>query len=225
MKLFAELKREKKSHYTLISTFLTKNGWGSSTWKKKLDQKRFLFHCVLLLKDWKNDNIFLCWYVDRTGKTGIAGERRQLGEHWWVSRRKWRLMHRWRSWLPEEHRQFLGSREAKNTKIYVGNLVMGSWEKSPDYFYFFSPAETGSKIINLKNGQLILLSNHFPALLLRDSKLNFQQALSVLNNLTTNILFAAILLQYHLQCLSFFSHFAVIFSSLFLNYINCLKPL
>lgn len=22
-------------------------------------------------------------------------------------------------------------------KIYVGNLVMGSWEKSPDYFYFF----------------------------------------------------------------------------------------
>ena len=41
-------------------------------------------------------------------------------------------------------------------KIYVGDLVMGSWEKSPDYFYFFPPGETGSKIIDLKSGQLIL---------------------------------------------------------------------
>ena len=52
-------------------------------------------------------------------------------------------------------------------KIYVGNLVMGSWEKSPDYFYCFPPGETGSKIIDLKSGQLILLSNHFPALVKR----------------------------------------------------------
>jgi len=43
MKLFAELKREKKSHYSLISTFLTKNGWGSSTWEKKAGSEKVPF--------------------------------------------------------------------------------------------------------------------------------------------------------------------------------------
>ena len=93
----------------------------------------------------------------------------------WIEQGKLELQERGDSWentdegvgFTEEHSRFLRSREAKNMKIYVGNLVMGSWEKSPDYFYCFLPGETGSKIIDLKSGQLILLSNHFPALVKR----------------------------------------------------------
>lgn len=50
---------------------------GEKSWVRK---GSFFIVC-LLLKDWKMTTYFYAGSMDKRGKTGIAGERRQLAEH------------------------------------------------------------------------------------------------------------------------------------------------
>lgn len=191
---------------------------GEKSWVRK---GSFFIVC-LLLKDWKMTTYFYAGSMDKRGKTGIAGERRQLAEHWWVSRRKWRLTHRWRSWLHRGAQSVLmrqGSKEYENLCGWSGHGILGEvyW-----LLLLFSPWWNRKQDYRPKEWTV----NPFPALLLRDSKLNFQPALPVLNKLCKqNKHFVCSHLTAVSSPVSFFFHFAVIFSSVFFNYTNCLKPL